>query len=105
MEITKGSGLDGAAKVEVEFFDAVGKVRDEDFANFIWAGLIENKAEGPLGVVLADKNDRAVEEGAAELAAVQEQLATKRLEFISHTGSERMCIIAGPLTRSCLIAG
>ena len=61
VEIAKGGGLDGAAQVNAEFFDGVGEVSDEDFANFVGAGLIENESEGAVRVMLANEDDGAVE--------------------------------------------
>ena len=57
VKVAEGAGLDGAAHVEVHFFDGVGEIGDEDFTDFVGAGLVEDEAEGALFVVLANEND------------------------------------------------
>jgi hypothetical protein len=57
VQVAERAGLNGAAHIEVHFFDGVGEVSDEDFADFVGAGLVEDEAEGALFVVLANEND------------------------------------------------
>ena len=76
------------AVIDALFLDGFGKVRNKDFANFVWAGLIENEAESALFVVLANENDRAIKKRSAQLSAVQEQLPPQRLEFLRHTAPD-----------------
>ena len=61
VKVAKGGGLNGAAEVEVKIFDGVGEISDQDFAYFILAGLIKDEAKRALGVMLANKDDRAIE--------------------------------------------
>ena len=83
MEIAEGGGLDRAAEVDAQFFDGVGEVRDENFTDFVGAGLVEDEAEGAVGIVLADEDDGAVKDGAMQLAAIQKEFSFERLEFFS----------------------
>jgi hypothetical protein len=105
VKVAEGAGLNGAPEVEVKIFDGVREISDQDFANFILAGLIEDEAKGALGVMLANENDGAIEKRTAQLPAIQQQFAFERLEFVSHKGSQAMCMIVGGLTRCCLILG
>lgn len=57
VQIAEGAGLNRAAQINIEILDRVGEIGDEDIADFVWAGLIEDEAERALFVVLANKND------------------------------------------------
>ena len=56
-------------------YSRLGQVRDDHFADVVAGSAVEHQAERALGIVLADEHHGTLEERAAQLAAVEEQLA------------------------------
>jgi hypothetical protein len=84
VEVGEGVGLDGTANVDYFFFELLGKVRDEDVADRVFCGLIQNQSESAIGIVVADQDDRAMKNGAAQLAAIEQQLSPERGKWLGH---------------------
>jgi hypothetical protein len=76
--------LHGPAKEKWRFLQCAGEVRDDGFADLILGGSVEDQAEGALGVVLANQDNRAMEKRAAQLSVVQNQLAFERFLGVVH---------------------
>src|ERR1700722_4368770 len=76
--------LDGAAEKKGLFLEPLGQISDDHFSKFVAGGTIKDEAEGAFGIVLADEKDGALEKGAAQLPAVQQQLAFQIFSDLRH---------------------
>jgi hypothetical protein len=75
MEKAQDAGLDGAAQEKGLLFEGLGQVGHQRVAHLAAGRPVENEAESAFGIVLANQDDGAMEKGAVQFAAVQEQLA------------------------------
>lgn len=81
---TQSSGLDGATEEKRLFFERVGQIGDDHFANFISAAAIEDEPERAFGIVFANEDNRVMEKRAVELPAVEQQLSFEIFWDLSH---------------------
>ena len=89
---TEGAGLDRAAEVEGRIPEGIGQVGHDHLANLASERAVEHQAEGAIGVVLADEDDRALEKRAAQLPAIQQELALQKFRFVRHGLLRVMCL-------------
>ena len=95
VQIAQGLRLHGAAEKERLVLQRVGQIRDDRLADFLVRRPVDHQAERALRVVLADEDDGAVEAGAGQLSAIEEELAFQRFEFARHRD------LAGNLQHAC----
>jgi hypothetical protein len=84
VEKTQRCRLHGSTQVKRTFLERGGQVGNDHFPDFTAGGAVEDEAEGALGVVLADEDDRPLKKGAVQLAAVQQQEALQELWRVRH---------------------
>src|SRR5882724_12275499 len=84
MQEAQGAGLHRAADVEGKFLERLGQVSHDHLANLAAGTPVEHEAESAFGIVLADEDDGALEKRAAQLPAVQQQLAFQKFFRVTH---------------------
>ena len=75
VQIAQRRRLHRAAQKQRRGFDPFRQIGDDEFAHGLAERTVENQAERAFRIVLADEDDGALKIGAAELAAVEKQLA------------------------------
>src|SRR5438067_13009136 len=87
-------GLDRPAEKQGAGFERLGQISHYYFTDVAATAAIENQAKSPFGIMLADEHHSALEKGATQLAAVEEQLAFQKFVRLRHT--LRNCRIVRP---------
>src|SRR6266853_479398 len=76
--------LHRSAEIKGTTFKLLRQVGDDHFTDVVARAAVKHQAEGSFSVMLANQHHRALEERAAQLAAVQEQLAFQELFQLRH---------------------
>src|SRR5579862_7649 len=84
MQKTQRRRLYRAAEIKRTLLERGWQIRRHHFANFAAGIAIEHQAESPFWVVLANENHGPLEEGAAQLTAVQQQLPFQEFPRLDH---------------------
>jgi hypothetical protein len=87
MEKAEDAGLDRAANVKGLLLEGLGQIGDDGVADLAAGRAIENQAQRAGGIVLADEDDGAMEEGAVEFPAIEKQAALQELGRPGHSSN------------------
>src|SRR5664279_2630685 len=84
VEKTQRRRLDRPAEEERAVLQGLRQIGDNRVADALARGAVEHQPERPLRVVLADEDDRVLEERAAQLPTVEEQLPFQEFVLLRH---------------------
>src|SRR5712691_6016249 len=76
--------LNRSSEVQRAGFKSIGQVSNDGFTDIGAAAAVEHQTEGALSIVLANEDYGSLKERAAQLAAVQEQLAFQVFLGLGH---------------------
>ena len=76
--------LDRAAQIQRATFKRLRQIRDDHVAHLVARRAVEHQAERAFGIMLADNHHCALKERAAQLPAVEQQLAFQEFRLRCH---------------------
>src|SRR5260221_1824564 len=94
----KRGGLHRAAKIERGTFEQIGKIRYDHFAYVSARRAVKDQSKGPFSIVLANQYNGALEKRAAQLTAIEQQLAFQEFFSLRHKRpgvSHKLCKQSG----------
>src|SRR5438128_4372961 len=81
---TQGGGLDRAAQIKRAAFEVVRQIGHDHLAHAVTRGPIQDQSKRAFGIMLADEDNRALEEGASQLSTIEKQLPLQKIFCFRH---------------------